>query len=310
MKHLTENEITKIIYLYENEHKSTQFIGKLYGRTPQTINNILKTNNIQIRTRSEAQIERNENSKIPKSLSLFPISENIAFFIGQVYGDGSLHKNGLSVSVSSGDQDNLDNINYIFNNACTISKNDKNKTMVITICKKHIVDELKHNFGLMNNKSDLLSFPTIINDKLMPFFISGYLASDGCIRVRKRGNSKLLTIQFTSCSKLFLEDLSKYFSKILNLKIRKLYLKNKNRRSFGKKDCYDLTYYGRDAIQLCEWIFNKTTSRNRCERKYLIYNKYKEETLNTDIDIQRPSVYDKYDWNAIAQQFLDLRNEE
>jgi len=276
MKHLTDKEILEIIDLYTTGRKSTIYIGKLYNKNCTTIGNILKKNNIKIRSLSEAQTEKNSNSKIPSSLSLIPISKNISFFIGQVYGDGSLHKNGQSVSVSSADQDNLDNINLIFNNACTISKSKRSKVMIITICKKHIVDELKNNFGLINNKSDRLIFPKIITDDLMPFFISGYLASDGCIRVRKRGNGKLLTIQFTSCSKLFLEDCSYYFSNILGLQSRKLYLKNKNRRSFGKKDCYDLTYYGNDAEKLCEWIFTKTTPQNRCERKFRIYSDYKE----------------------------------
>jgi hypothetical protein len=279
MKHLDENQIKKIISLYIDEHKSTTYIGKLYARNPTTIYNILLRNNIKIRSKSEAQIERNTNSKIPQTFSLLPLSDNIAFFVGQVYGDGSLHKNGQSVSVSSGDKDNLDNMNLIFNNACTISKRKRSKVMIITICKKRIVDELRHNFNLINNKSDCLVFPKIISDDLMPFFISGYLASDGCIRVRKRGKGKLLIIKFTSCSKLFLEDCMSYFFAILGLKTRKLYLKNKNRRSFGRKDCYDLAYYSDDAEKLCEWIFAKTTSQNRCERKFHIYYEYKKNKL-------------------------------
>ena len=114
----------------------------------------------------------------------------------------------------------------------------------------------------------------------MPFFISGYLAADGCISYNKLWDCPIL--QFSSCSYNFLNDLQKLLIKQTGIK-DKNYVREAQRSkgSFpSNKKCYNMVFYKLKAIKCCDWIFDPTTELTRCNRKYNKYVEYKRRLLN------------------------------
>lgn len=266
---LTKCQEQEAIMLYCQDKLSANKIGKLLSVSGSTIENILHKYNILVRTSSET-------NKLSTKFSFREMNEGKAFLLGVIYGDGSISIRQDYINITSGDLDILEKCQKILGEKFKIAKVKDSNCYRGVIYSHKLCEELLELFKLTNNKSDKLVFPQLDN-KFMPAFISGYLATDGCIRMNssKKTQCKSLHITFYSCSKQYLLDLQKYINNDINA-LGLLYERKNIKGHLGKKPLFILTFNGKKAEQLAIYIMRNTTISIQCNRKT---NKYKTYML-------------------------------
>lgn len=261
---LSDNNVNKIIETYSNNIISTTELGKTYEVNAETIRNILLNNKIKLRNRHDAV-------KFKTPFTFKEMTKEKAFLLGLIYGDGSISNRKCYISITSGDIDLLEKSQKILGEKFKIKKVYNYHRGQIHSVK--IAEELYDLFQLTNNKSDKLIFPEL-DDEFYPAFISGYLATDGCISIVKKINR--IVLSFYSCSKNHLEKLNIYLCSKINIAPKNVLWKNKNGNinRFGTKPIYSLAFTGSFAEMVCNFIFKDLTSDLWCDRKYAVYKNY------------------------------------
>jgi hypothetical protein len=254
----------QVVQLYVEEKLSTSKIAKQFNINPETVANILRANGQTLRTGPET-------NKLSTSFTFRELNEEKAFLLGIIYGDGSISIRQDYVNITSGDLDLLEKSQQILGNKFKITKVIDRNCYRGVIYSHKLCEELLELFQLTNNKSDKLMFPNI-KTELMPFFISGYLATDGCIMVNKKSNT--LRLIFYSCSKWHLESLNKYLCEKLHKLPLTLYERKNIKGHLGKKPLYILSFDSGSAEKACEYIFRNTTTKTRSDRKFSIYHNF------------------------------------
>lgn len=265
----TPEEKINIIELY-NKFTTINDLAILFNCSTDRIRLFLTKNNIKIRTHGESKKIKYEYSFVDK------LTNEMAFVLGVIFGDGHLGKDSIIIAMQ--DLDVINKIDTIFDNSLNI-KHTKT-TPYIRIYSTKLINELTDVYKLCSNKSDKLIFPNI-NEELLPFFISGYLAADGCVSYNKLWECSSLS--FSSCSYEFLNSLQKILIKNTEIKDRNYITEHKQSKDAfpSNKKHYLLVLYKKKAIACCNYIFNSTTELTRCDRKYNRYVDYKKLLDNT-----------------------------
>lgn len=254
----------EIINLYLEQKLSTNKIGKIFEASSETIRNILIRNNITIR-------EGKETNKLSTKFTFSKMTNEKAFILGLIYGDGSISNRQDYISITSGDLDLLEKTQKTLGNKFKIKKSKIGNYYIGIIYSHKLCEELYELFKVTNNKSDKLIFPKL-EENFYPYFISGYLATDGCISVNKK--DKLLITSFYSCAKEFIIDLNKLLCAKTDQKLRTIYERKNIKGHFGTKPLYTLTFNGSKAEKICKYIFLNTDEQNISDRKYNIYKNF------------------------------------
>ncbi len=171
--------------------KNTVELGKEYEINPGAIYNILKRNNVQLRSDSQAKRKYDIDELFFDTID----TQESAYFLGILYADGCNSTENYSVRliVSEKDCDILYKLkNLIFKCDRPLLKrkgklfNNNGKTYLrkdsycLTISNKHISSKLESH-GLIKAKSLKLTFPTCVPNHLLHHFIRGYFDGDGCL---------------------------------------------------------------------------------------------------------------------------------
>ena len=202
VKHIfTEEEINNILNLYTH-NKSMLFISKEYNVGTRVIKRVLKENNISIRDNNTYK-QKYFNENYFETIT----TENQAYWLGFLWGDGSIHcnKNGqycISLNLSIEDKSHLEKFKQEINSEhkITIAKNkwgfNKNNTEPHYYCAFCIHSLKTYNdllkYGLYNPKSKRI-LPKL-NPSLMSHFIRGYFDADGSLTINK--NTKTGIVSF------------------------------------------------------------------------------------------------------------------
>jgi hypothetical protein len=216
--------------------------------------------------------------QINSEFSFNYLNKEKAFCLGVIFGDG--HVDNYKIVIYSSNKDEvLNNINNsLFYNKLKIFNDKRNNGTYINLYKKTLCDELRNIYKLNSNKSKTLIFPTNIDDRFMPFFISGYLAADGsisCFDCSKYNKGLHLRVCFTSCSNNFLIGLRDFINKKTKI-YSKIYKQNRN-----KNYIYNLSYNYGKALIVCNYIFKNTNKYLRCKRKYDNYKIFVKNINNS-----------------------------
>lgn len=181
MKKLILNE-EEIIRLYNNGEGCYK-ISKKFNCSAQSINNILKRNNIFTK-------------KSPKDYRKYKLNENYfdfiddeykAYFLGFIYADGCLYKNRLQISLQEEDSYVLNILlkkmesEHLLYNVNPKNINAK-KQKFLSISNENLFNSLIKK-GLHPNKSLTINFPSydIVPKNFIKHFIRGFIDGDGCI---------------------------------------------------------------------------------------------------------------------------------
>jgi hypothetical protein len=175
-------------------------------------------------------------------------------------------------NITISDMDILQKVSSLVGEKFKIVKYNSRKAPQGYIYSKKVCNELVELFSLCSNKSDKLVFPKL-EDNLMPAFISGYLAADGCISIyQSKYKAKYSTLTFYSCSHQYLIDLCN-FIEAKTLVTGNLYERNRSKMKghLGHKPLFTLGYNWTKAEKVCKYIFDNTAQATRSDRKYKKY---------------------------------------
>lgn len=174
----------EIIEMYKNGFSGLK-ISKKYNVSVSYVYNVLKRNNVEIRSNKENSL------KYTFDKNYFDVidTENKAYWLGFIYADGYLTQNCLGISLGEIDLNHL----YKFKNDISSTHNIKiykinsiwsNKNYCrILIRNDHLVDTLESN-GVFRNKTNRILPPNkdILPKDLYRHFIRGYFDGNGSIK--------------------------------------------------------------------------------------------------------------------------------
>ena len=182
-KIINDYEIKDICEMYK-EGFSTVVIAKKYNIHPPRVNNILRKNNIKIRTQSETSRKYTLNEAYFDKIE----NQKQAYIIGLLYADGNNlpERNCISLGLQIGDIEILEKINQEIGSNRPISianthryKETYQDTAKLYIQSNHISNRL-NELGVVPNKSLILKYPDWLSDDLFIHMLRGYIDGDGC----------------------------------------------------------------------------------------------------------------------------------
>lgn len=189
---MTKQEIEerrdKVVYLYTQENKSINEISKELKHSWDTIKRDLVNRNIEIKKNRNQYCNGNGiNENLFKEIS----DSDSAYWLGFLYADGSIRKDGneITLDLQEKDKKTIEDFHKYCNNKNTIrthviKRNDKvYKSFVSSFSNKQVKDNLM-KLGCIPKKSLTLTFPT---EKQVPQeyiydFVRGYIDGDGYIQ--------------------------------------------------------------------------------------------------------------------------------
>jgi tRNA1(Val) A37 N6-methylase TrmN6 len=239
----------QIIEMYQNGKSFEQIARDLGNIVPSTASRIIKRNNIQQKPFFEARQTYNINNHFFSNIN----TEENAYFLGFLYADGNVDKNGSAITLCLHQQDS--DVLYKFMNCLY---NGKKPELIIvrdiyrtfTISNIQIREDLiKH--GCVPNKTFNIRMPTTFdNVVLMKHFIRGLFDGDGFIAITKDKNFKRVVIGLTGFIDL-LQGVSDFFKKELSIDC---HLYKENRANEG---IYNLSFSKQeDCIKYLKWVYN------------------------------------------------------
>lgn len=185
-KKLSEEEKQIIINKYNNG-EGARAIGKNYNCGDYAVKNILRDNNIKLRTQSEStQISNKNRKKYFCNENYFKYqNENMAYILGFLAADGTvaLKSNEIKISVAEKDSDILNKIKKELEYTGKVKHTTNNKgfdiaTLEIT-CAEYKKDLA--TFNIIPQKTFSFTIPQALEKRYYPDFIRGYWDGDGTI---------------------------------------------------------------------------------------------------------------------------------
>jgi hypothetical protein len=153
-------------------------------------------------------------------------SEDKAYFLGFIYADGYIVKNGrnrLIINIHTKDQHILEDLIVCIDGKMNIWNQKGRNICQISISGKKIVEDLiKH--GLHQNKTFTIKYPNIPVE-LERHFLRGYFDGDGCIRVKrdKRDGKEIGDMRFVGGSIDMLNSINERMNFLFGTKKNSLY---------------------------------------------------------------------------------------
>lgn len=179
------NKEQEIIALYQTG-LSTIKLAEKYGCSAGAINNLLKRNNIQMKSNKEYRRLYQLNQNFFETID----TEEKAYWLGFLYADGNIrkHKNQSVIQFKVGDREVIENFLKSLN--CNMPVGEytnwagKDVFGIHLTSDKMFEDLCKH--GCIPNKSLILKFPTTVPENLTSHFIRGYFDGDGSVYINKK----------------------------------------------------------------------------------------------------------------------------
>lgn len=198
----------------------------------------------------------------------------MAYVLGFLFADGYVFKNlrgSCFFCFCSTDKEIIIKIRNVLQSNHKIGvrerKNGWKTCYVLQIGSKDIFNNLKREFGIIQNKSLVIKFPKVPKE-FFGDFLRGYFDGDGSVNLGKywpkdRKSFKWeFSTRFTSGSKIFLLGL---LGSLKNL-VYGGYLNKKNRG-------YDLVFSRHDSVALFNLMYNNVSANLFLKRKYNIFKK-------------------------------------
>lgn len=174
----------EIILLYKNRIK-TKEIGIKYNISKSLVEKTLHRNGINLRSMSEAKQKYTINKNYFEKID----SEDKAYFLGFLYGDGcsNNYNNNINILGLESDKEIYEKLKKLINSnrPFRIKHGKNNNYILFDFANKKIKNDL-YNLGIVPNKTRIIKFPKEHMDKsLYRHFIRGLFDSDGSIMIFK-----------------------------------------------------------------------------------------------------------------------------
>ena len=210
-----EEHLEEAYNLYQTGEYSIASIAREFGLERKLLSKMLKEKYPDL-------VIRADGKKIVDSYAFDNIdTEEKAYWLGFLYADGYVSdgylNSRLELCLQIQDKNHIEKFKKFMKSTHKITEKTipnreagkEYRAARITIQDKHLNEALQ-KWGCVNKKSTIIIFPHF-EDSLMRHFIRGFFDGDGCICLghKKDGNDRYRAA-FTSGSKSFLEELSKY----------------------------------------------------------------------------------------------------
>lgn len=191
-------------------------------------------------------------------------SKEMAWVLGWITSDGHFNPevNRLKFDLHSRDEDVLHKIGSLLLNGYRISKAERRDSVILSMNNANFTDDLL-NLGVTNNKSFTIR-PPAIPIEFISHYIRGVLEGDGSVTIGTPQNSVTLGISFLGNIHV-VSFIAGSINKELNVEGRVKNLEYKN------GELANLRFFGLNAVQVLEWLYEDTTDEIRMNRKYNNY---------------------------------------
>lgn len=277
---INEENINQIVEKYQNGISGCK-LSKEYSCSTDTIYEILKKNNIKIRSNKENSRKYNCNHNYFENID----TEDKAYWLGFIYADGYItskrtsdsQKFGITLSIQ--DRKHLEKLNQCLNSNYPIREYTQiagykpgNKYCRLLITSQKLVNDLKRH-GVIENKTNILEPPNI-TEELVPHFIRGYMDGDGCITSYLNNGYLRYCVKLLGTEKM-LDYFNDFLKKNFQYKIPKYYKRKKDQQvmsleiasNIRSKNFLDLIYKNATIyldrkydkyLKLCEFMNSRT----------------------------------------------------
>lgn len=264
----------ELIKLY-NQGNSLTFLAKFFNTTSYKIKQILISNNVYIRSRSEqtrlTNIARRKWSVQDNYFSNINTYSK-AWLIGFLAADGTIRKdsNEIKIGLSKKDIEILKKIKYELHLDKPILEYQTNNGFdcaQITWSSFQHKQDLK-KYGIVNNKTYLpMHLPKWTKNKILAFIL-GYYDGDGSFSINPQGYCRL---RICAHRNELLQDIGNFFKK---------YYKVDYSLSKDNRGLWELSISTRYAIQILKDMYNLNSIR--LDRKYQKFLEYiNQETVTS-----------------------------
>lgn len=250
-----EEKYNKAKYLYLEEHKTLDAIGKELHMSRNRLSKKFKSEGIEV-------IHPQNRTKFDDTIFETIDSEEKAYWLGFLYADGSVSSANNTVELSLKSLDinhlikfkhflNFEENKHIFQDDVRCRFQFSNKKVKEDLCA----------LGCIPKKSLILTFPSEkqVPQEYIKDFIRGYIDGDGCLYI-KPNNSPFLSIAGT---KEFLQELLN----VTNWKNNKIY-------NPPNTNIYTIAWGGKYVLDYLDYIYeNATVFLDRKYEKYQLLKK-------------------------------------
>jgi len=256
----------KLFSLYIVERKSLEDIGRLYGVSRVAVYKKLKQYAIKQRSKSEARIEAQKQSKLPQQF--FDINDNffagwspeMSYVLGLIITDGCVSKSG-GVSLCINDKELLEKVKKIMGSEHKIEQSKHQKNIYnFRFARDKLTKDLAL-LGVVPRKSLVVGLPEIPQEYLSDF-IRGVFDGDGSVFYDRRRPNFPLRSKFVSSSGAFIRGLESSLGQ-LGMPERTIY-RQKTKNAWS----YSFIYDHKDSKRLFEILYRNTQNGLFLERKY------------------------------------------
>lgn len=250
-KRITTEKENEIIRIYQTGLTKLK-VANIMGITQNSVNNILNRRNIAKRDNRKYYCNFDFFEKID--------SEEKAYWLGFIVGDGNIHKNVLHIGVHVDDYDFL----CLFNKAIGgnhpvvkktyTSKGKPSQIARIDVVSRKMMTDL-FDKGVIPNKTGRMDMNLTLSKvpkKLQKHFIRGFFDADGSFSLVERNDK--MTFKLGGKGIGFLDPVQKIIVEEANLSLNKLY---------GAKQCkdfYTLAWGGTNHLYKIYLYFYKDTN--------------------------------------------------
>lgn len=204
-------------------------------------------------------------------------TEEKAYWLGFIAGDGSIHPDGyyLTIELANIDLSHLEKFKLFMSANNHIKPTNKNCNR-LRINSKHLTNSLA-KYGLINNKSKTLIAPDI-QLSLLKHFYRGVLDSDGWICRQKLKNCcDQFNIGFCAENKIFLEQIQNHINKVLNRSLG--YLTHRKYKTGG--EVWQLLFGGTKCFKdIISYLYDDFNCAIYLDRKFIKSQEFVNE-INT-----------------------------
>lgn len=272
----SKEEEQKICKEYKDTLTSCPKLGKKYKAGVNTINAVLKRNNVEIRKQGENQRKYSFNENYFDSID----TEQKAYFLGFLYADGFNNERLYQVSIGLQEEDKeilekLSKLIKIRKPLTFIKKSREHwKNQYRLVLNSKILSKRLAEIGCFYNKSLTLKFPVgLMSSELIRHFLRGYIDGDGHFGIYKinKEEKKIYQCNFNITSTL---DFCRGFEEILIAELgisSWVYKTEKKKNTSTAKLCVGGT---NNVSKILDWIY--TDSSIFLKRKYLRYKEIKK----------------------------------
>jgi len=256
--------------------ESLSVIARSIGVTQGCLRYHIKRQGIPTRTPAESYANRVGTSdgfgrKYTLNQQFFDTwTPEMAWVLGLLASDGSVHSNGKQFMLGSKDIDLIEQFyNLLEYNGPTGMNNSGVHTAPIssTVIVKRLAE-----LGIVPHKTYVLEYPPV-PDSFHSHFIRGYVDGDGCIFIRTHQSLRFphMIVSVVSTSGTFMEQLSCVLS---NNGIKHKLSSRQPRTGHMRWNIVTRAYHG---IQFCNFIYQDSTTATRLARKYKLFTDYVDQ---------------------------------